>query len=356
MDDILIIGGGIAGVSAAARLAQTASVRLLEAEDALAYHASGRSAAMYLEDYGNPVVRALNIASRGRLDEAGVLSPRGMLLVAKASEAEAFHPEAADFGLDEIDVGEALALLPILSPDVVRFAGYRGDVFDLDTDLLLQSFRKEALAAGARIMTRHKVTEITRSGAGWHVATEEGTFKARVLVNAAGAWADGIAVMAGVTPKGLQPYRRSMARLPAPGGLDTSDWPFCDGVGEAWYAKPDAGKWIVSPSDEDPVAAQDAWADDMVLAEGLARYEAMMTEPVTRVETSWAGLRTFAPDRTLVIGRDPSESQFFWLAGQGGYGFQTATAAADLTATIFNEKAPDLPMDVVSALSPARFA
>ena len=146
-----------------------------------------------------------------------------------------------------------------------------------------------------------------------------------------------------------------MARLPAPGGHDLRGWPMLLGVGESWYAKPDAGGWIVSPADADPVSPMDAWADDMVLAEGLARYEAHVSVPVTRVETSWAGLRTFAPDQTLVIGEEPGVPGFFWLAGQGGYGFQTCVAAAAHLAAMVGHADPPLGGEVAAALAPARF-
>jgi D-arginine dehydrogenase len=146
-----------------------------------------------------------------------------------------------------------------------------------------------------------------------------------------------------------------MARIPAPGGHDVSGWPMMFGCGETWYAKPDAGALIVSPAEEHPMAPHDAWADDMVLAEGLARYEEMVTEPVTRMLSNWAGLRTFSPDRVLVIGRDPREPAFFWLAGQGGYGFQSSPAASQLAADLLLERAPAAPKDLIAALSPARF-
>jgi glycine/D-amino acid oxidase-like deaminating enzyme len=146
-----------------------------------------------------------------------------------------------------------------------------------------------------------------------------------------------------------------MARIPAPGGHDVSGWPMLFGVGETWYAKPDAGALIVSPAEEHPMDAHDAWADDMVLAEGLARYEEMVNEPVTRLISNWAGLRTFSPDRVLVIGPDPREPAFFWLAGQGGYGFQSAPAASQLAADLLSGRRSDLSADLVDSLSPARF-
>ncbi|NNK78671.1 MAG: FAD-binding oxidoreductase, partial [Litoreibacter sp.] len=207
-----------------------------------------------------------------------------------------------------------------------------------------------------QIETRATVGEISRKPGGWEVRAGDRVHEARVLVNAAGAWADRIATMAGITPLGLQPYRRSMARIPAPGGHDVSGWPMLFGPGEAWYAKPDAGSLLVSPAEQDPVDPHDAFADDMVLAEGLARYEAHVTEPVTRLQSSWAGLRTFAPDRQLVIGKDRGDEAFFWCAGQGGYGFQTAPAASRLLAEVVTGTPSDLPAELKEALRPERFA
>jgi glycine/D-amino acid oxidase-like deaminating enzyme len=353
MKDILIIGGGIAGISAAAALAPFAKVTLLEAESALGYHTSGRSAAMYLADFGNPVVQALNRASYEGLKH--VLSPRGMLLLGSAQDEVAFREESLGFGMAEISVAEAMARLPILDPAQVCFAAARDDVFDLDTDRLLQGYARTARRHGAALVNKARVEALTQSGAGWEVVSSAGRFQADMIINAAGAWADGVAKLAGVVPLGIQPYRRTMARLPAPEGQDVRHWPFTISVGERWYAKPDAGSWLVSPADEDRVAPHDAWADDMVLAEGLARYGEMVTAPVTRLQASWAGLRSFAPDKTLVIGPDKAVPSFFWLAGQGGYGFQTAPAASKLVADLILGRGPDLEPEVVAALGPQRF-
>ena len=356
MIDFLIIGGGIAGISAAARLSALGEVLVLEQEDALGFHASGRSAAMFLENYGNDVVCALNVASHGHHISAhgGVLSPRGLMILGQPGQEDAFAEQAAAFELDALSPAEAAAIVPIVNTDTITHAGLNRVATDLDTDKLLQDFRREALANGARIATRARVTELTKPGA-WHVRAGTDDYTARILVNAAGAWVDQIAGMAGIAPLGFQPYRRSMARIPAPGGHDVSAWPMLHDAASTWYAKPDAGKFLVSPSEEDPMEPHDAYADDMVLAEGLARYEAAVTTPVTRLETSWAGLRTFAPDRALVLGFDPKDSDFLWCAGQGGYGFQTAPAASNLIADIVAGRGSELPRDVVAALSPARF-
>ncbi len=356
MIDVLIVGGGVAGLSAAARIAPFASVTVLEAEDSLGYHATGRSAAIFLKDYGNDVVRALNYASEDYLHDQALLKERSMMMLGKHSEQEAFEAEYPSFNMEQISIAEAQTKFPILNPARVGFAGYREDIHDLDTDLMVQGFAKAARTDGAEIETTARVQDISRSPTGWTVRTDTKTYAALTLVNAAGAWADQVALMAGVQPIGLQPFRRSFAQLAAPGGHDMTGWPFVDGVNEAWYAKPSAGKLLVSPSEEDPLAPCDAYADDMVLAEGLARYEEMVTEPVTRPETTWAGLRSFAPDRALVIGRDAAQPNFLWCAGQGGYGFQTAPAASQLLADILADQKSLLPPEVIKALSPARFS
>jgi D-arginine dehydrogenase len=356
MKDILIIGGGIAGVSAAARMSQFGSVTLLEAEDALAHHASGRSAALYEPHYGLAPVVELSLASGDFFrSQPNLLSARGMMILAKAGEDDHFSHDIAAMNLLEISMAEARAIVPILNPEVVTRAAAADHAWDIDTDLLLQGFAREARANGAEILTDTRVSAITRTAQGWEVRTSKGEHHAKTLVNAAGAWVDEIARLAGVAPLGFQPNRRSMARIPAPGGQDVSGWPMMFGCGETWYAKPDAGALIVSPAEEHPMEPHDAWADDLVLAEGLARYEEMVTEPVTRLISNWAGLRTFAPDRVLVIGRDTREPSFFWLGGQGGYGFQSCPAASQLAADLLMGRPAALSSAVIKALSPERF-
>ena len=355
--DFLIIGGGIAGVSCAARLASAGTVLLLEAEDALAHHASGRSAALYEPRYGLGPVVALSMESGAYFHAApDVLAPRGMMIIGKAEEAASFEADAASMELLPMTLEEARQIVPILNPETVAHVAMADHAWDIDTDLLLQGFARRARAHGAELVTKARVSAIAREGAGWRVTTPQGVFAARILINASGAWADVVAAMAGVAPLGFTPLRRSMARIPAPGGHDLSRWPMMFGAGEAWYCKPDAGALIVSPAEEHLTVPHDAFADDMVLAEGLARYEEMVTEPVTRMLANWAGLRTFSPDRVPVIGFDRAEPGFFWLAGQGGYGFQSAPAASQLAADLMVGRDSPLPRDVISALSPLRFA
>jgi glycine/D-amino acid oxidase-like deaminating enzyme len=354
MIDFLVIGGGIAGLSAGARLSQHGKVTVLEAEDALGYHASGRSAALFEESYGPPSVVALNKASASFLhtENGGYLTPRGLMLVGDKDQGEAFERDMADLNMQRITTDDARARIPILNPETLGFAAVSDAAFDIDTDRLLQDFARAIRSNGGQVLTKAKVTDIRKEGH-W-VIEAGGPYEARTLINAAGAWVDEIAEMAGIAPIGIIPKRRSMARLPAPGGRDVRGWPMMLGVAEAWYAKPDAGKLLVSPSEADPVSPHDAYADDMVLAEGLARYEEMVTEPVTRVETNWAGLRSFAPDGTLVLGPDSSNPAFVWSAGQGGYGFQTSPAASRLVADLATGSASELDSETIAALSPER--
>ena len=355
MSDVIVIGGGIAGVSAAAAIAPHAQVTLLEAEDALGCHASGRSAAMFLEDYGNAAVCAFNRASAPHHRSTGVLSERGVMSLARADQEAIFRAEIAELAMEEISIEDARDWVPIINPETTVFASVNRQAKDLDTDCAMQGFARTARASGARILNNSRVDMIEKTAAKWRVRCGNETYEAKILINAAGAWADQTARMAGIAPLGLTPFRRSIARTPAPGDHDVSGWPMLHGTSESWYAKPDAGAWLISPAEEDPVEPHDAWADDMVLAEGISRYEEMVTTPVTRLLTSWAGLRTFAPDRSLVIGPDPDDSGFFWLAGQGGYGFQTAPAVADLARDLLVGGAPLVDPAVVGAVSPARF-
>lgn len=359
--DFLIIGGGIAGVGAAARLAPHASVTLLEMEDALGRHATGRSAAIFIRNYGNATLRALNAASEAVLEapegisDLSLLTPRGEMLVAAEDELDAFHAylDGAE-GMKVLSPKDATALFPLLRTEKIAAAAIERAARDIDVDRLLQGFARLAKHNRAHIVTKAPAETICRQDGIWRVDTAAGAFEAPVLINAAGAWADVIAGRAGVRKIGLQPMRRSAAIIPPPDGLDITSWPLVASASENWYVKPDAGKFMVSPADEDPVEPHDVWADDMVLAEGLHRFEQMVTMEVTRVEHSWAGLRSFVRDRTPAAGFAPDAEGFFWLAGQGGYGVQTAPALSQLVADLCLQRKPELPAEVVHALDPSR--
>ncbi|WP_106745164.1 NAD(P)/FAD-dependent oxidoreductase [Yoonia maritima] len=356
MIDFLVIGGGIAGLSAAARLSELGSVTVLESESALAYHASGRSAALFERNYGKPSTIALNEASYDFHKDADVLSPRGIMLVGNNGNKAEFNTDFAQMKLNQLSISEARERLPILNPDVVTQVGYDDRAQDIDTDRLNQTFAKLARKNGAIIQTKSAVTGIKRTDLGWAVTTVSTTYEAKNIVNAAGGWVDIIAKMAGIAPLGFTPLRRSMARIPAPEGMNVSTWPMVFAAGETWYSKPDAGALIVSPADEDLVTPHDTYADDMVLAEGIARFEENVTMSVTRLLSSWAGMRTFSPDRTLVLGPDTNDPSFIWCAGQGGYGMQSAPAASQLLADLVANRTPAISADSVAALSPVRFA
>ncbi len=336
--DFLIIGGGIAGTGAAARLAPDAKVTVLEMEDALGRHATGRSAAIFIRNYGNATLRALNAASEPVLknpegiSEESLLSPRGEMLIATEDELDAFkaYLDGAD-GMEVLTAEEAVALFPLLRKETIAAAAIERDAQDIDVDRLLQGFARLARKAGARFVTEAPAQRILRSGGQWRVETPKGAFEAPVLINAAGAWADQIAGLAGVRKVGLVPMRRSAAIVPPPDGIDVTKWPLVASASEQWYAN-----------------------DDMVLAEGLHRFEQAVTMSVTRVERNWAGLRSFVADRTPVVGFAPDAEGFFWLAGQGGYGVQTAPALSRLVADLCLKHPSELPEKVVAALDPAR--
>ena len=357
MYDFTIIGGGIAGISAAARLAPMGKTLVLEAENVLAYHASGRSAALFEPFYGAHSVNDLSLAGENYFRNAhgGVLSKRGIMIIARKGEEAQLKTEAASFRMNHITVNAAVALIPILDSSILTQAAISNNAEDMDTDLLIQNFARDARANGTEIRTKTPVTAIKKTKNSWIISSGEYQVETKTVINAAGAWADEIAIIAGISPIGLTPYRRSMARIPAPNNLDVSKWPMLFGVGENWYAKPDAGQLLVSPADEDATIPHDAYAKELTLAEGIDRYSKVVTTKVTRMISNWAGLRTFAPDRTLVIGPDGMDASFIWCAGQGGYGFQTSAGASQLLADIVTGKSTELPQRTVDALSPSRF-
>ena len=280
--DIIVIGGGMAGISAGALLSEHAQVTVLEAEAHLGHHATGRSAAIFILNYGNATLRALNAAAfpvlSGQSGDDSVLSPRGEMLIARENELDLLDDYLASTrGLDRLTAQEARELVPILREDKIAAAVIERDAQDIDVDRLLQRYARQLRAHGGQILTGQPAQRITREKNTWRVQTRDHQFDAPLVVNAAGAWADEIASLAGVARMGLQPMRRSALLMAVPGGANSvRHWPLFGSVAERWYAKPDGSGLMISPADEDPVDPQDAWPDDMVLAEGLHRFEQMV--------------------------------------------------------------------------------
>jgi D-arginine dehydrogenase len=336
--DFLVIGGGMAGASAAYFLAERGHVQLLEREDAPGYHTTGRSAATYTENYGTPAVRALTRASVGFLrnppagfSEHPLLSPRGFLTVAPAGH-EAGLAETLAVGrrttptMRAVDRKEILALCPILKPDVIAAGIFEPDAMDLDVHAIHQGFLRGMRARGGQIVTSAEVGALKRRDGIWTVSTRAGDFSAPIIVNAAGAWADEVAKLAGVRPVGLVPKRRTAFTIDPPSGHDCSRWPFVDDFRANLYFKPEAGRLLVSPEDETPTAPCDVQPDEIDVAEAAARLEAIAAIEVKRVVRKWAGLRSFVRDKTPVVGPAPEAPGFVWLAGQGGFGIMTSPA------------------------------
>lgn len=334
--DVLVVGGGIAGASIAYRLAPHRKVILLERESAPGYHTTGRSAASLSEALGTPAIRALTTLTRPFLatPPAGfspvpLMQPLGWLFIARADQRDAYERElsasrASCPTIDVLSVDEAIRRVPILRPDYVRHAFLEPNAMALDVDAIHQGYLRGLRGAGGRLVTSAEVRAIERRGDRWVLETAAGEFQAPILVNAAGAWADTVAGLAGVRPIGLVPKRRTAMILSAPDGIDNSSWPELDDVENEFYLKPEAGKFLASPADETPMAPCDVQPDEMDVAIAVDRIERATTLEVKRVERRWAGLRSFVADRNPVAGFDRATEGFFWLAGQGGAGIQTS--------------------------------
>ncbi|HKR25637.1 MAG TPA: FAD-dependent oxidoreductase [Allosphingosinicella sp.] len=337
MSDVVIIGAGMAGASLAAELAGSASVTILEAEAAPGYHSTGRSAAFWSESYGGPLIQPLTSASGPLL--AGFLSPRGALHIADAEGEGAIEAMAGDFpGLLEPLGRLALeAAIPGLRPGWDRGLA-EPSCADIDVAGLHAACLKRARQGGAELVTDFRVQSIERAGGRWRI----GPYQADVVVNAAGAWADEVAARAGERPLGIRPYRRTIAQLrvdpPAPAGL-----PLVVDAAERFYFKPDAGGrlWL-SPHDETPCEPCDCAPEELDVAVAIDRLQKVVDWRVLAVERKWAGLRSFAPDRLPVYGFSASRRGFFWCAGQGGFGIQTALAAARMAADLLLGRTPEI--------------
>jgi D-arginine dehydrogenase len=341
--DFIIIGGGIAGTAMAYYLAPHARVVVLEREAQPGYHSTGRSAALFIETYGPPQVRALTRASRALFEapaqefaDHSLLAPRGTLCVASHQQERQLeqyweHIRASGTVTERLDATRACAMVPILRHGQIVGAVYEPDAADMDVHAIHQGYLKYMRHHGGRLFCNAEVTHIERTGANWEVrtGTDGTTYSAPVIVDAAGAWADIVARLAGVKPLGLQPLRRSAFTFPAPEGIDASRWPAVLGADDDWYFKPEAGMLLGSPANVDPVEPQDVQAEELDIALAIDRIEAMTTLSIRRPARVWAGLRSFVADGSLVGGFDTRVPGFFWLAGQGGYGIQTSAAMGE---------------------------
>lgn len=347
--DVLIVGGGVAGLSLAAALSGQRNVTVLEAEDSLGHHSSGRSATFSHFGIGNESVRGLTAASRdffkqppdgfseapiARTATALFIATEGMLVTLDTLE-DAMRQHAP--GVRRVGEAEMVSLFPPLrtGPGAAVAGIVDADGLRLDADALLQGYARTIRSRGGKVLTEARVASIEPQPGGWAVVTDAGNrLAAPVLVNAAGAWADGVARMANVAPMGLRPLRRTIIIVDPPGGADVAEWPFVKTAVDDFYILPEGGRLAASPVDEVPDDPCDAQPEDYDIALAAWKVEEYTTLTVPRVQHRWAGLRTFAADRTPVAGFDPRAPGFFWLAGQGGFGLQTAPAMAEAAATL----------------------
>jgi D-arginine dehydrogenase len=358
-------------VSAAYALARAgASVVLLEREAALAHHTTGRSAAQYLENYGADPVRRLTLASRPFFEdppagfaEGALLSPRPMLEVGgpdRRAAADAVVRQGAALvpAIRLVERSEIADLCPVLRPSAASWGAYEPDALDLDVMALHQGYVRGLRRAGGQVARSAPVRAIERDGPAWRLATPARWLRAGLVVNAAGAWADQVARLAGLEGLGIRPFRRTALTVAAPAGVDIREWPNMIDADEDFYFKPEAGHILISPADETPCEPCDAQPEDFDVALGVDRFERATGMEIRRVEQRWAGLRTFAPDRVFVSGFDPRSRGFFWLAGQGGYGIQSAPALAQMTRWLILGSAPEpgfgAVLEHVAAVAPDR--
>ncbi|PMQ10085.1 FAD-binding oxidoreductase [Janthinobacterium sp. AD80] len=351
--DVAVIGGGMAGAALAANLAGELKVLVLERESQPGYHATGRSAALFSAIYGSAAIRALSRASRAFLFdppagfcETPLLTPRGVLYIAHAGQVAALQAFAAlpdvAAGTRMVSVEQAMQLSPCLRPGYLAAALYEQDACDMDVHALHQGYLRALRTQGGRVLCDASVSALRRADAAWHITTGAGTFSASTIVNAAGAWVDEVAQLAGAAPIGIMPLKRSACIAELPQGITANlhpeHWPLTIDIGEGFYFKPDAGCLLISPADETPSAPCDAWAEDIDIAIAIERIAEASTLEIRRVKNSWAGLRSFVADRNPVVGFDAQLPGFFWLAALGGYGIQTAPAVGRLAAALLHGK------------------
>lgn len=355
--DIAVIGAGIAGASVAAELAERFKVVLVERESQPGYHTTGRSAALFSETYGPAVIRALSQASAGFYDhpyegfaDAPLLHPRGVFMVARADQIGALDALEAELrgepGVSRIDAGEVRRRMPLVREGYCAGAIFEAGARDIDVHALHQGYLRLLRRRGGAILRDFEVTALERTGGRWRIDGPARRVEADMVVNAAGAWADEIGRLAGAHPISLQPKRRTAMIIDMPGGPAPADWPMVVDVEEEFYLKADAGRLLISPADETPSPPCDAQPDEYDVALCIDRIERAFDLKVARIENKWAGLRSFVADKTPVAGFDPDVEGFFWLAGQGGYGIQTAPALSRVAARLVADE--DLPEDVAA--------
>jgi D-arginine dehydrogenase len=362
--DIIVIGAGIVGATAAAFLGTDHKVALVEAEEQAGYHTTGRSAAIWIRNYGPPDVRVLTGLSRdfffhppADIADAPLGVGRKIIYLAPPDETEALDALIAQkLGIEEMDIAEVKTQIPALIDGYAVRAGLESDSFDMDVAALHQGFLRRARVAGGTLLLRNKAGKITRKDGTWHVEISGGVIiTAPIVINAAGAWGDEVAACAGIEPLGLIPCRRTAAVIdPAP--FQVTDWPMVQSAAHLWYIRPEARtKLMVTPCDETPMHAHDVQPDELDVAIGIDRMHQALNIEVKRVEHSWAGLRTFAPDRSLAYGWEASVPGFFWCVGQGGYGIQTAPAAGELVAAMVTGRDPGEAGAIIPTIDPMRF-
>lgn len=344
--DFLVVGAGIAAASVGFFLAPHGRVVLLERESQPGYHSTGRSAALFMESYGTPQVRALTLASRAFFEnppdgftDHPVLSPRGAMMVATPEQQAQMleHWEVLKSISPTgrlLDAKEARSLTPVLRPEALLGGVYEPDASDMDVHAIHQGFLRGVRRAGGAIVGDAEVTALKREGGVWRVTAGGNSYEAPILVNAAGAWCDVVGALAGARALGLQPRRRSAFIFAPPAGCDASSWPMTAGVTEDWYIKPDAGMLLGSPANVDPVPPHDVQPEELDIALAIDRIQQMTTLEIRRPTRTWAGLRSFVPDGDLVGGWDPQVPGFFWVAAQGGYGIQTSPAMGEACAAL----------------------
>lgn len=370
--DFIVIGAGIAGASAAYELASDSKVIVLERESQPGYHTTGRSAALYTEVYGNRAIRAITSASRAFFEappegftEHPLLTPRGTLLIGR-DDQEASLAMALDEGRRTVDAvtmigaNELAVKVPFLKPGYAKAAVWEPDARDMDVHAIHHGFLKGLRARGGKVITDAEVMGLSSEGGDWTVETRAGGFRAPVVINAAGAWADVIARMAGARTVGLVPKRRTAFTFDVPQGTHVEGVPAVIDVDETWYIKPESGRLLGSPADETPSEPCDAQPEELDLAIAIDRIEQAMSFGIGRLHSKWAGLRSFVADKTMVAGFARKTPGFFWLAGQGGYGIQTCPGMARIAADLARGRA--FPSDVAdrgvdaSDLSPDRLS